>query len=137
MTAISIPFLLRKNYMFGAVHHVSLNVHNLKEVLPFYTETLQMTEKDRPDFGFPGAWLTTPGGSEIHLIQVDGWTAPKGQHFSIQVHNIDNTVTYLREHNIKINDPIYVPGTTIRQAFFKDPSGNLIEITQPHPQLPI
>lgn len=115
----------------GPVHHVSINVADVEEVAPFYTEVLGMRELDRPDFGFPGRWLQSPGGGEVHLIQVDGWVPPKGQHWAFMVDDIEATVTDLRERGVEVKDPRALPGTTARQTFFFDPAGNMIELNQP------
>ena len=41
-----------------AVHHVSLTVDDVDAALRFYVDTLGLSAReDRPDFGFPGAWL--------------------------------------------------------------------------------
>ena len=115
----------------GPVHHVSINVANVAEVAPFYTDVLGMTELDRPDFGFDGRWLQTPGGGEVHLIEVEGWVPPKGQHWAFKVADIDATVSDLRERGVEVRDPRPLPGTTARQTFFFDPAGNMIELNQP------
>lgn len=115
----------------GTVHHVSINVANVEEVAPFYTDILGMQELDRPDFGFPGRWLRTKAGAEVHLIQVEDWVPPKGQHWAFRVDDIDATVAELREAGVRIKDAAAIPGTTARQTFFKDPAGNMIELNQP------
>ena len=115
----------------GPVHHVSINVANVSDVAPFYTEVLGMRELDRPDFGFDGRWLQTPGGGEVHLIEVDGWVPPKGQHWAFKVEDIEATVATLRERGVEVKDPRPLPGTTARQTFFFDPAGNMIELNQP------
>ncbi len=115
----------------GPVHHVSINVPSVDDTLAFYTDTLGMKALDRPDFGFPGAWLQTPGGAEVHLIEVEGWVPPKGQHWAFLVDDIDETVADLRGRGVEIRDPRPIPGTPARQTFFFDPVGNMIELNQP------
>ncbi|MFT7648351.1 MAG: glyoxylase I family protein [Candidatus Poriferisodalaceae bacterium] len=115
----------------GPVHHVSINVASVAEVAPFYTEVLGMKALERPDFPFDGRWLQTPSGGEVHLIEVDGWVPPKGQHWAFKVDDIDGTVTDLRSRGVEVRDPRPLPGTTARQTFFFDPAGNMIEINQP------
>jgi glyoxylase I family protein len=115
----------------GPVHHVSINVASVEEAQPFYIDVLGMKELDRPDFGFPGAWLQTPGGGEVHLIEVEDWVPPKGQHWAFKVDDIEATVADLRDRGVKVKDARALPGTTARQTFFFDPAGNMIEINQP------
>lgn len=111
-----------------AIHHVSINVADIAEALPFYTEVLGLRPRgDRPDFGIGGAWLDI-GDQQVHLIETEP-AADKGQHFAILVDDIDATVAELREAGTDIGDPS--PVGTGRQAFLHDPSGNLIEIHQP------
>lgn len=115
----------------GAVHHVSINVADVEATKPFYTDVLGLTELPRPDFGFPGAWLRSPGGAEVHLLQVDDWVAPKGQHWSFQVADVDAAVSHLREQGVKVREPVPIGDTGSFQAFLFDPAGNMIELTQP------
>jgi len=84
----------------------------------------------RPDFGIEGSWLLGADGVQIHLIQTDGWTAPKGQHFAFAVADIDATRAALTEAGVKVSEPALIDGVG-RQSFFKDPCGNLIEINEP------
>jgi glyoxylase I family protein len=110
-----------------ALHHVSINVRDVPLALTFYTETLGFTPRtDRPDFRFGGAWLDV-GGQQVHLIEGD---VPDGlgQHFAVQVRDLDATVAELRQRGVKISDPS--PVGTNRQAFLRDPSGNSIELQE-------
>jgi catechol 2,3-dioxygenase-like lactoylglutathione lyase family enzyme len=114
----------------GGVHHVSLNVADVDEAGRFYEHVLGLTRIERPDFGFPGAWFDT-GQGQIHLLEVDGHTAPDGQHFAFQVDDIEAVVAELAAKGIDIRPPSAgIPGAGL-QAFLKDPSGNLIELNQP------
>ncbi|HVT65876.1 MAG TPA: VOC family protein [Mycobacteriales bacterium] len=108
-----------------AVHHVSINVGDVDEALAFYTQRLGFVERnDRPDFGFPGAWLDA-GGQQLHLIE-GGTPANVGQHFAVQVDDIDAAIAELREAGLEVTDAFAVG--TGRQAFLSDPSGNGIEL---------
>ena len=115
----------------GPVHHVSINCADVEATAPFYTEVLGMKTLERPDFPFNGRWLQTGGGGEVHLIEVEGWQPPKGQHWAFRVNDIDATVAELRDRGVEVKDPKALPGTTARQTFFFDPSGNMIELNQP------
>lgn len=108
-----------------AVHHVSINVSDVDVALAFYVDRLGLTPRtDRPDFGFPGAWLDA-GAQQVHLIQGDA-PANVGQHFAVQVADIDAAIAELRADRIEVSDAFAV-GTS-RQAFLSDPSGNGIEL---------
>jgi catechol 2,3-dioxygenase-like lactoylglutathione lyase family enzyme len=110
------------------VHHVSINVVDVDAAVAFYTDVLGFTRRDdRPDFGFPGAWLDA-GDQQLHLIGGD--VPPSvGQHFAVRVADIDETIAELRNRGAQVSDPS--PVGTGRQAFIADPSGNLVEIHQP------
>lgn len=110
------------------VHHVSINVRNAPESIEFYTEVLGLTMRsDRPDFSFGGAWLDL-GEQQVHLLEID---VPDdlGQHFAIQVADLDGAVADLRSRGVDVTEPSAVG--TGRQSFLHDPSGNRIELHQP------
>jgi glyoxylase I family protein len=112
----------------AGVHHVSINVSDVDATKAFYVDVLGFAERrDRPDFGFGGAWLDV-GGQQVHLIE---GTVPGavGQHFAVAVDDLDAVVAELRGRGIKVSDP--QPVATSRQSFLKDPSGNLVELQQP------
>lgn len=110
------------------VHHVSINVIDTAESIEFYTDVLGLTARtDRPDFSMGGAWLDI-GLQQVHLIQGD---VPNscGQHFAIQVADLDAALVELRDRGIEVGDPSGVGSA--RQAFLSDPSGNMIELHEP------
>ena len=110
------------------VHHVSINVRDTAESVAFYTEVLGLSQRsDRPDFDFGGAWLDL-GEQQVHLLEID---VPDdvGQHFAIQVADLDAAVAALRERGVEVTAPSAVG--TGRQSFLHDPSGNRVELHQP------
>lgn len=112
------------------IHHVSLNVSDTERSLAFYRDILGMALLPRPNFSFGGAWLDAGNGSQIHLIEAD--VPPSlGQHVAFRVEDVDRTVAELRASGVDISDPKPVGDTDIRQAFARDPDGNLLEFSQP------
>jgi glyoxylase I family protein len=110
------------------IHHVALNVRDVPEAVAFYTETLGLTMRtDRPDLGIAGAWLDV-AGQQVHLLEAPV-AENRGQHFAIQVDDLDATVAELRGSGVQVSDPS--PIGSGRQAFLSDPSGNGIELHQP------
>jgi glyoxylase I family protein len=108
-----------------AVHHVAINVPDLEEALVFYEGSLGFVRRDdRPDFGFPGAWLDV-GDQQLHLVEAE---APPnvGQHFAVRVDDLDAVIAELRAGGHRPSDPS--PVGTGRQAFITDPSGNVVEL---------
>ena len=114
----------------GPVHHVSINVDDVEAAAPFYTDVLGMAVLPRPDFGFDGRWLRTPGGGEVHLIEVEGWVPPAGQHWAFKVDDIDAAVAQLRDRGVEVADPKPLPGTPARQDVLLRP-GRQHDRTQP------
>ena len=107
---------------------MSINVRDAAESLEFYTDVLGLTARtDRPDFAFGGAWLDL-GGQQVHLIEGE---VPNdcGQHFAIQVADLDTAVAELRGRGVEVRDPRAVGSA--RQTFLFDPSGNMIELHEP------
>lgn len=112
------------------VHHVSLNVTDADEALRFYVDVLGLTERtDRPDFDFDGAWLQA-GDQQLHLLEVDGFVPPDGQHVALRVDDLAAAIAHLRAHGVEPTDPKRVDDVCL-QAFFRDPTGNLLELNQP------
>jgi glyoxylase I family protein len=112
------------------VHHVSLNVANAEEAERFYIDVLGLSPLPRPDFGFAGSWLRCADGRQIHLIQVDDWVAPKGQHFAFAVEDLDAARDELLGRGVKVSAVAVVPGAG-RQCFLRDPCGNGVELNEP------
>jgi glyoxylase I family protein len=114
----------------SGVDHVSLNVPDVPAALAFYTETIGLVQNDtRPDFGFPGAWLDTGNGQQVHLIGAE--TPPNlGQHFALCYEDLAAAVAALRAAGLEVSDPVDVGTTGRRQAFTTDPWGNAIELHQ-------
>jgi catechol 2,3-dioxygenase-like lactoylglutathione lyase family enzyme len=112
------------------IHHVSINVHDAAVATRFYVDVLGLTERtDRPDFGFGGAWLQV-GDEQVHLLEVPEFEPPVGQHFAISVADLDASIAELATHGVRCSEPALLDGIC-RQTFFKDPTGNLIELNQP------
>jgi glyoxylase I family protein len=108
-----------------AVHHVSINVSDADEAARFYIEHLGLVRReDRPDFGFGGAWLDA-GNQQVHLIEGEP-PAAVGQHFALQVTDLDDAIAELRTQGVSVTDAS--PVGSGRQAFLSDPSGNGIEL---------
>jgi glyoxylase I family protein len=112
------------------VDHVAINVPDVPGAIAFYTETIGLVQNHtRPDFGFPGAWLDTTNGQQVHLIEAE---VPKnvGQHFALAFDDLGAAVTELRARGLRVSDPIPVGTTGRQQAFTTDPYGNGIELHQ-------
>jgi glyoxylase I family protein len=112
----------------AGVDHVAINVPDVPGAIEFYTETMGLVQNHtRPDFGFPGAWLETANGQQVHLIEAE---VPKnvGQHFALVFDDLGAAVNALRARGLRVSDPIPVGTTGRQQAFTTDPYGNGIEL---------
>jgi catechol 2,3-dioxygenase-like lactoylglutathione lyase family enzyme len=112
------------------VDHVAINVADVPSGIVFYTETIGLVQNHtRPDFGFPGAWLDTASGQQVHLIEA---TVPEsmGQHFALAFEDLSAAVAELRSRGLNVSDPSDVGTTGRQQAFTADPWGNTIELHQ-------
>jgi catechol 2,3-dioxygenase-like lactoylglutathione lyase family enzyme len=111
------------------IHHVSINVSDVAAALAFYTEVLGLEQRtDRPEFGIGGHWLNA-GGQQVHLIDM-AMPDQRGQHFALQVADLDAVVAELRARGITVGEPM---STGVgRQCNLHDPCGNLIELNEPN-----
>jgi glyoxylase I family protein len=111
------------------LHHVQVNVPSVEAVASFY-EMLGMTRRiDRPDIGVDGLWLDA-GSQQIHLIEA---AAPPdlGQHFAVEVDDLDAVVASLRAQGVTIGEPAALGEGLSRQTSLRDPAGNRIELREP------
>ena len=110
------------------LHHVNINVRDVAEAVEFYT-SFGFEQVPRPDFGSSGAWLQM-GQHQLHLSTHKNLVVDRAQHFALAVEDLDSCTGELDELGIDVIriDPVEGAG---RQAFFRDPSGNLIELNQP------
>ncbi len=111
------------------VQHVSIGVHDVDASIEFYGWLGLTVNPARPDFGFPGAWLFA-GGEQVHLIQSPKQTPGIENHFALVVDDLETCLADLAVHGVDVSNRMHVPGAG-KQAFLKDPSGNVIELNQP------
>ena len=114
--------------------HASLLVANTQESLAFYCDVLGLAlDNNRPDLGFPGAWLNI-GGQQIHLLElanpdpVDGRPDHGGRdrHTAMQVSNIDALQSRLEK-----SGKAFTRSKSGRKALFtRDPDGNALEFIE-------
>ncbi len=114
------------------LHHVALHVADVARSRAFYRDVLELDELPRPDFDFPGAWFALGPGFELHLI--GGRTAPvhsasRGNHFAIEVSDIEAVAAFLRAKGLHFRGPKTRPDGAW-QIFLADPDGHVIEFTQ-------
>ncbi len=113
--------------------HSSLIVSNTVESLKFYCDLIGLQQTERPDLGFPGAWLQL-GAQQIHLLELENPDPTTGR----PVHGgRDRHIALSVEDLAPIKDTLDRTGTVYtlsisgRKALFcRDPDGNALEILQ-------
>ncbi|MES9942724.1 MAG: VOC family protein [Candidatus Thiodiazotropha sp. 6PLUC2] len=120
--------------MISQLHHVSLLVSDTQRALDFYCDLLGLTQdSQRPDLGFPGAWLQI-GDQQIHLLElpnpdpVEGRPAHGGRdrHTAFLVDDIETVKLKLEQAGVP-----YTLSRSGRTALFcRDPDMNGIELIE-------
>jgi catechol 2,3-dioxygenase-like lactoylglutathione lyase family enzyme len=114
-------------FRVGGLHHVAIVVNDLDEARAFYCAGLELAEIERPAFESAGFWLQL-GGQELHVSQGDD-PASKRNHFALSVDGLDDAVAHLEAKDIPVRRGGDIRGAG-RQAFIRDPWGNLIELNE-------
>ncbi len=119
------------------IHHVSILVSDTRRALDFYHGVLGLPlDYDRPEIGFPGAWLYI-GQQQLHLLELPqqlATTPPTGHggrdhHFAMLVNDLSGLCQALEAHGIA-----YTLSRSGRSALFcRDPDGNAVEIIEQIP----
>jgi catechol 2,3-dioxygenase-like lactoylglutathione lyase family enzyme len=120
-------------------HHFSICVSDIDRARAFYGDLLGLSETERPDFGFPGAWYDA-GPVQLHLIvppdSVDVGTraeklTPIAGHIAFEVESYEDTRAALEA----AGHEVLGLGAEVGQLFVRDPDDNLVELIQPGGQL--
>ncbi|HID49846.1 MAG TPA: glyoxalase [Chromatiales bacterium] len=118
--------------------HVSLLVADVERSLAFYRDLLGLRrDPDRPDLGYPGAWLTV-GGQQIHLLQLPSCDPVTGRpehggrdrHVALAVADLPALAARLEAAGI----PLTWSRSGRAALFCRDPDGNALEFIEARPQ---
>jgi glyoxylase I family protein len=114
--------------------HASFICNDLQAAVHFYRDVLDMQlDANRPDLGYPGAWLTF-GAYQIHLLQLPNPDPVIGRpehggrdrHVAFGIRALEPLITRLEEHGLS-----YTVSRSGRRALFvRDPDGNALEFIQ-------
>ena len=120
--------------MYDSILHASLIIKDTKQSLNFYHDILGLSiDENRPDLGFPGAWLNI-GEQQIHLLELpnpdptENRPAHGGRdrHVAIGLKDIQKLSQILEKHHIS-----FTMSKSGRKALFcRDPDGNALEFIQ-------
>ena len=108
------------------IHHVTLNVTDVKAAKDFYTRFFSLNEIPKPT-SRSGAWLEAEDGRQIHLRKGEV-PEDNGQHIAFLVEDIIQACKALTDAGVAVTTPS-VLGSAL-QSFLHDPSGNRLEIHQ-------
>ncbi len=120
--------------MFDGIHHISIAVDDLEEARDFYAGLLELVETDRPLLPNPGYWFQV-GETQLHLTlkpsedigeEIPG-TGTGETHFALRGYDLDSVKRRVESAGISVKDGINA-AIGMRQLFFRDPSGNLVEV---------
>lgn len=118
---------------FTALHHASLIVTDTAVSLAFYHGVLELKQIDRPDLGFPGAWLQV-GTQQLHLLELENPDPITGRpehggrdrHVALTVSSLAPVKEALDNKGVR-----YTLSKSGRKALFcRDPDGNAVEIIE-------
>jgi glyoxylase I family protein len=125
---------------FIAIHHVSLIVKDTERAVAFYSRVLGLPVcTDRPELGFPGAWLQVAENQQIHLLEVpnpyEDVEMPvhggRDRHAAFRIQGVDELAARLERAGLA-----FTLSRSGRKALFcRDPDGNtleFIEVPQAH-----
>jgi catechol 2,3-dioxygenase-like lactoylglutathione lyase family enzyme len=112
-------------------NHIALQVKDIPASAKFYTDVLQLESVPVPDnLKAIRAWFKV-GNYQIHLL--DGRTEPlhddrNGRHLALFVSSIEDASKYLDQKGVKYHSQVRFDG--VKQLYFSDPDGHLIELNQ-------
>lgn len=133
---------------FQSIDHITLIVSDLDQARRFYCDCLGMQEVARPNFDFPGIWLSAPqAGAEargflqamIHITLADensgraGWgdrqvkRVSRGHHFAFQVVDANAAHEHLAKLGVNISVAPKKRPDGAAQFYVEDPDGHLVE----------
>ena len=116
-----------------SLNHTSLIVADIKPSLVFYCDILGLQQIDRPDLGFPGAWLQL-GTQQIHLLELANPDPTTGRpaHGGRDRHVALNALALAPIQEALSNAGLtYTMSISGRRAMFcRDFDGNAIEIIE-------
>jgi glyoxylase I family protein len=119
---------------FLAIQHVSMLVADAQQSLLFYRDVLGLAEDpQRPDLGYPGAWLTV-GAQQIHLLELPNPDPVTGRpvhggrdrHCALTLRDLDA----LRQRLEAAGIPYTLSKSGRRALFCRDPDNNALEFIE-------
>lgn len=117
-----------------SIHHVSVLVADTEKALDFYCGLLGLEQvNNRPDLGFPGAWVTI-GDQQIHILELENPDPTEGRpahggrdrHLAILVDDLSGI-----EQGLEVRQMPFTRSKSGRKAIFcRDPDANGVEVIE-------
>jgi len=119
-----------------SLNHVGVYVSNLAKSTDFYENILNLKQIPEPFHDGKHTWFSIGVAGHLHLIQGEPkeFTRDKNDHLCFSVKSIEAFIANLDNHKVEYTN---WPGTAkeptvrvdgVKQIYFKDPDGHLIEI---------
>jgi len=119
-----------------SLNHVGVYVSNLAKSTAFYENILNLKQIPEPFHDGKHTWFSIGVAGHLHLIQGEAkeFTRDKNDHLCFSVKSIEAFIANLDNHKVEYTN---WPGTAkeptvrvdgVKQIYFKDPDGHLIEI---------
>lgn len=117
--------------MPNSIQHVNVMVDDLDAAIEFYGEVLGLARTTTPELGFPAQFFAVDDGQEIHVNQLDDVHAERS-HFCLRLDDFNGVFRRALDRGLfethTWGKARRLP-SGVMQAFVRDPSGNLIEIS--------
>jgi lactoylglutathione lyase len=120
------------------LNHIGVYVSDLKTSTTFYETILNLKQIPEPFHDGRHTWFTIGAAGHLHLIQGIGekktFERDRNDHLCFSVGNMDAFIANLDKNHVEYTN---FPGTAkeptvrpdgVKQIYFKDPDGHLIEI---------
>ena len=119
-----------------SLNHIGVYVSNLTKSTAFYENILNLKQIPEPFHDGRHTWFTIGAAGHLHLIQGEAkeFVRDKNDHLCFSVKSIEGFIANLNNHKVEYTN---WPGTAkeptvrvdgVKQIYFKDPDGHLIEI---------
>lgn len=119
--------------MAPAVNHINIPVDDADETIEFLESVLGLEQIPSINSDAPGAWFQL-ANAQLHLTE-RGSEGPTYHHFALDVDDFVAVHDRLDERDCLDEEtfgaPLYVLGDGAVQMYFRDPSGNLMEVDHP------
>ncbi len=116
-----------------SLNHASFIVEDVEKSLGFYRDILGLEQVERPDLGFPGAWLQL-GTQQIHLLELDNPDPKEGRpvHGGRDRHIALNALALAPlQEALEKAGIVYTMSVSGRRALFcRDYDANTVEIIE-------